>query len=130
MKANKEAAGESYYIDVLSKAEEIFGKSGVEHRFVGGAIANPVTLNTIVDVNPLLHTADFDCYAPLSLVRSDDSIRDIDAKGFPYPPVSIEPTSYPGWPKRNKLLQFVSTLDVDDGGNLSLNFGEVTQVTP
>lgn len=156
MKTNKEVVGESYYIDVVARLEEVFGASGVEHRFVGGVIANPVNLHTIVSVNLPQRTADFRNFSQLSLIRGDNSVRDIDAigfstdqatyaeararvkeeagkaktKGLPYPPVSIEATSYPGWPRRNKLLQFVSTLDVDEAGVLGLNFGEVNQPTP
>lgn len=145
-----------YAIDVLSKAEEIFQRAGTDHRFVGGVITNLVGVNTSVIINAEHRIAVFTSNKEPSLIRSDRSVRDLDAIGFspfpdsyreamrllreeavrsrkqglPYPPISIEPTYYSNWPGRNRLLQLVSTIDVDEGGQYHLTFGKVDQVTP
>ncbi len=156
MKRAVENISTSYGIDVLAKAEEILTDSGVDHRFVGGAIANHIIPGTSVTIDGNARTAIFDSFSIPSLIRSDGSVRDLDAIGFsphpetyeearkrfeeerraagkrglPYPPVSIEPTYYPDWPSRNRLLQLVSTLDVDRKGDLHLTFGAIDQPTP
>lgn len=150
-----EASSEQYAVDVLSKAEEILQTSRTDHRFVGGVITNPLTLATTVFLDAPRRTVQFQSHKPHSLVRTDGSIRDIDVIGFsrftdsyeearrllkeeavkyksqnrPYPPISIEPTHYSNWPGRNRLLQFVSTLDTDQQWRLHLTFGAIDQLT-
>lgn len=152
-----EGGSTQHYVDVLSKAEEILVDSGTNHRFVGGAIANPIGIDTTVVINAIQRTARIQSHGDLSLVRSDGSIRDLDAIGFsrfkdsyadarkrlkeesrkakaqglPYPPISIEPTHYANyWPGRNRIVQLVSTLDVDEAHRLHLTFGKIDQPTP
>lgn len=151
-----EAASEAYCFEVLAKAEEILVEAGVDHRFVGGVIANPITLDTRVVIDPIAKRAELYSHEQLSLVRSDGTVRDIDLIGFsidrerytqarirlreekktarseglPYPPISIEPTHYPSWPERSRLRQCVSTIDVDARKLLYLTFGGISQEIP
>lgn len=151
-----EARSETYCVEILGRAEEILVRSAVDHRFVGGAITNPINLATAVVIDAKEKKSKFHSHGPLTLVRGDDSIRDVDVIGFspypetyteakrrfeeervrakgrdlPYPTVSVEPTHYPNWPARNRILQFVSTIDVDESGRFHLTFGKVDQEIP
>lgn len=151
-----EAVGVSYYYDTLSKTEEILTESGVDHRFVGGVITNSIDLATIVILNSGSRKIVLESPRQTSVIREDGSISDMDIIGFsrdkdtykeaerklaeearkakqkklPYPTRSIEATHYPNWRARFRLLQFVSTFDVDNQGELSLNFGKVHQPIP
>lgn len=151
-----EAKSQGYYIHVLNTAERILQDSGVDHRFLGGAVTNPVSLVTKVGIDTRQKKAVYQDIKPMSLVRHDGSIRDIDVIGFsanpdtytearrrfheeailahkqglPYPPISIEPISYLPPSFKQKLLQFVSTIYVNSDGRLNLSFGEVNQVIP
>lgn len=150
------AASQAYYMDLLSKAEEILTGSSVNHRFVGGVIVGPITPQSTITINTTEKTAVLAKHTPLTLLRNDGTARDIDVIGFspdpetynqarrnfdqeawiaknhrrPYPSISIESTLYPDWNPRNRLRQWVSTLDVDVSGKLHLTFGKVDQVIP
>lgn len=80
--SRRERDSEQYAIDVISKAEEIFQGSGTKHRFVGGAVANPISLETVVVINAALREALLHSHKPLSLIRPDGTVRDLDAIGF------------------------------------------------
>ena len=119
-------------------------------------MANLIGIETQVRIAAAERIAIFTSHKKPSLVREDRSIRDLDAIGFsrfpdtyqearrllreetvkargldlPYPPISIEPTHYPNWPRRNRWFQFVSTIDADSNGGLHLTFGSIDQPTP
>ncbi len=151
-----EASSDQYYVDTVSRAEEIFNQAEVEHRFVGGIVTDTLGADTIVKVDSLNRQANIYYHRPFSLIRPDQTVKDLDVigfslypesyreaerklaeearlakqKGLPYPDISTEATYYPGWRKRNRTIQLVSTFDVDDEEKLYLNFGSISQQIP
>lgn len=113
----------------------------VDLKIVGGSITSLLKPNTKYDVDIERRTIRLINHNPFETQRSDDTIPDIDCvashpdtktykefvrtvrqdlaiakiKGFPVPPVTIEPDHYHGeeygWPDRKGRLQFVSSID-------------------
>lgn len=141
------------YIQAIRDVETLGNKLEIDHRFVGGTFTDLINPQTRVVVDHHHRVIHLENYNPLTMLRTDGTVKDIDLICFCpdqerfhqlkqlfekqmvnakkrreyYPFVSVEPTHHPNWPKRKRWKQFVTTFDVDEKGVLSLNFGRVHQ---
>lgn len=136
---------------IVCEIESYCKKNNLNHRFVGsisyGGLLNKKTFSSI---NVRGKTVTLFNSNPLSLLRSDNSLRDIDLILFcdnlnkitkfkqfikkisfsysSFPLICVEATIYPNFGKRNKLLQMVTSLETDEKNNLFLAFDNIKQV--
>jgi len=147
---------DGYYKRTLQGLEllssELGFKSPLEHRFVGGTLTDLLGPDTKADIDIKNRTVNLKNHLSPNLYRADSTVKDVDLicfcppgndidnarsvlkvpsqesidTGIPYPNVSIESVK-----KRRKdglrFKQFVTTFEIDDKGELSLNFGKVHQ---
>lgn len=141
------------YKNILVKTENYCVTTGADHRFVGGTIADLLSPNTNISVDPERQMVILKNYPPLTVLRPDGSVKDIDVifftKSFavfqtarqdfaswqkeakrnsvPFPAISAEAARHPHWSPRNSLRQFVTAWEIDSNNIPSLNFGSVHQ---
>lgn len=131
--------------EILQAIESYCNTNKLNHRFVGsvsfGGLLRKETTHRI-DIKKktvrLLH------HAPLSVLRDDGTVRDIDIilfckekekiialkrflSSLKSPLISIEAALYPSFGKRNIFFQFVTALEVDKENRLFLAFDAITQ---
>jgi len=142
------------YRNVLAKTEKFCTILGVDHRFVGGTIADLISPETQIKIDIDCRKVSLTNYPLLEMTRTDGSIKDIDTifftkdletfrfarlsfaswqntareSGVKIPVVSAEAANHPNWPPKNKLKQFVTSWEVDSDNNPSLNFGSIKKI--
>lgn len=139
------------YIAAIAQIERVATYLGINHRIVGGTFTDLLNPQTTFSIDPTNHTIAPDGYNQPTMYRADGTVKDVDMISFcpnqitvseakrllkdferqkPFPHISLEPTYYSHWPRRNRLTQMVSTIDVDGEDNAatpSLNFGNIHQ---
>lgn len=140
--------------NIIQTIEKYCNKEQLNHRFVGGvSFGGLVNKQTQYIINLEKKTITLHDHNPLLLMRSDDSIRDIDIiffcndnkklldfkkflidlereaqkkkQLFPY--ISVENAIYDTLGIRNPINQFVTALEIDKKGNIYLTFDELQQ---
>lgn len=141
------------YKNILVETENYCTTIGADHRFVGGTIADLLSPTTCISIDIERRIVVFRNYPPLTVFRSDGSVKDVDVifftkssevfqtarqdftswqktakhNGIPFPAISAEAARYPHWPSINSLKQFVTAWEVDLNNIPSLHFGSIHQ---
>lgn len=142
-----------HYRNILAGTENYCIDIGADHRFVGGTIADLLSPTTDISIDIERRMIILRNYPPLTVSRSDGSVKDVDAifftetfevfqtarqdfaswqkmgkrNGVPFPAISAEAARHPHWPSRNSLKQFVTAWEIDSDNIPSLHFGSVHQ---
>jgi hypothetical protein len=145
--------------DIISRIEEFCTKENINHRFVGGvSFGGLLNKQTTYEVNIAKKEIKLFNHNILKLTRSDRSVKDIDIIYFCNngqkvkllkkfiasiidetdntvsfkPSITVEGAIYLPWQKRNKILQFVTTIEVQSNDysqntDVSLTFDSLSQ---
>lgn len=155
MKARFEASDSTYHDQIVGQIEEFATKCELDHRFLGGLPSTALSSETKLLITASQRIAQVFNSPIRSLVRSNGTIKDLDALYFNpdktayneflkliqlakkrarsqdqnYPVISFErarwPEDYP-----NRFFQFVSSVEVENSGSLALAYGETRQIIP
>src|SRR5258708_10746602 len=139
---------------IIQNIEEYCNRENINHRFVGGvSFGGLLNKQTTYQINIKQKTIHLKNHNPLLLLRSDNTVKDIDLTtlcsdqqkiknlktyimtrkqtaqkdDIIFPEVSIENAIYTAKTKRSKVTQFVTALKVDKNNNLFLTFDDITQ---
>lgn len=144
------------YVQILAGIENYCSQNNLNHRFVGGTLTDLIGPQTEFEIDAAGKTIRLKGSNPQIMMRGDGTVKDVDlvifsnnrqtyiearntfaawartakAENIPFPQISVEAAYHPGWPKRNRLKQFVSAFEVDGKGHLALTFGNVRQQIP
>jgi hypothetical protein len=140
-------------LTIITAIEAYCKKNSIDHRFVGSvSFGGLLTKETTYTISLKKRLIQLRKHKPLTLLREDNTIRDIDmilfctdkekiqklksfleqvkkhfGKQEAFPLISVEATIYPAFGKRKKLLQFVTALEVDEKDQLYLAFENVRE---
>ncbi|NTU47063.1 hypothetical protein HGA88_05545 [Candidatus Roizmanbacteria bacterium] len=144
---------------IIQQLEQYMNENDINHRFVGGvSYAGVFDENSVYSIDIHHARISFASHKPLSLLRADGTVKDIDIILFCtapekikalngyinslrtqaekehklFPLISIESAIYPNSGKRNKLLQFVTAIEIDGTedfgqGSVALTFEDLSQ---
>lgn len=140
--------------EIIQQIEDYCDQHKLNHRFVGGvSYGGLLNKKTTYDISITEKKVILQNHNPLTLLRNDQTIRDIDMILFcedmkkflafkqflidieqaswkqhkPFPLVSVENAIYETLGIRNPMNQFVTSLEVDKKNNVYLTFDDITQ---
>ncbi len=134
--------------EIIQEIELFCKKNSIDHRFVGGiSFGGFLHAKTTWTIDIKKRVVTLKNHNPLSLIREDNTIRDIDlivlsqekkdmlqtyvatlAKQYKqFPSVSIESPIQVHKQQRNVLTQFVSALEIDEKNNIYFSFENIKQ---
>lgn len=149
----RELRGSNNFMQVIYDIEQYCQDNELDHRFVGGTLTDFIGPQTDYLIDPKRKKVTLINPKEPSLMRSDDTVKDVDLVIFTpdrekferakavfedwevkakeggrfFPFISVEAARHPDWPKRNKLKQFVSAFEYDEEGKPHLVFGSTNR---